>query len=330
MHKKDFILYLGVYMKSFLIAATIIFLPFFAGADPTGDNIIFSEVHFDSTSSGNSAEWFELYNPSANTIDISGWTVKEFAAPFFTFPSGTVIESGEYLLVVNDTAAFQIDFPGVTPHVDMSGGGCYSPSSCLRLNNTNDELTLYSGNVGSTVVDYVSWGTGAYADAGKGESIARVNSIDTDTAADWHDSYVPDPAGGTLTAKTPPTSSSGSSRKKKKSSVRFTCKDKDAINYDRFGRHKSSLCKFNSQGLVGGSCADMNTGVLLKKGAKGDRVKKLQSCLRSLELPVVYVDGIFGDKTDLALRIFQKNIGIASDGILGKKTRAAFKSLHQK
>ena len=53
-------------------------------------------------------DWFELYNPSDDPVDISGWTASDFD-PFgmnsdtpWTFPAGTVVPAGGHLLVWAD------------------------------------------------------------------------------------------------------------------------------------------------------------------------------------------------------------------------------------
>lgn len=53
----------------------------------------------------------------------------------------------------------------------------------------------------------------------------------------------------------------------------------------------------------------------LKKGSKGESVKKLQQLLN-----VTPVDGIFGNITDAAVRKFQTSKGLYPDGIVGPKT----------
>ena len=51
--------------------------------------------------------------------------------------------------------------------------------------------------------------------------------------------------------------------------------------------------------------------MILKKGDKGEEVKKLQTLLG------VTADGDFGNKTDEAVKQFQKDNGLVVDGILG-------------
>lgn len=57
----------------------------------------------------------------------------------------------------------------------------------------------------------------------------------------------------------------------------------------------------------------------LKKGCKGEYVKKLQQKLCSLGYTVV-CDGIYGDKTLTAVKGFQCANGLVVDGIVGRKT----------
>jgi len=54
--------------------------------------------------------------------------------------------------------------------------------------------------------------------------------------------------------------------------------------------------------------------MLLKRGSKGSHVKELQTALE------LSADGIFGADTELALRRFQSENGLAADGIVGTKT----------
>ena len=60
----------------------------------------------------------------------------------------------------------------------------------------------------------------------------------------------------------------------------------------------------------------MNT---LKKGSKGEEVKTLQKALIKNGFNVV-VDGDFGNKTEIAVKNFQKSKKLLADGIVGTKT----------
>ena len=57
----------------------------------------------------------------------------------------------------------------------------------------------------------------------------------------------------------------------------------------------------------------------LKKGSKGEKVKKLQQMLDDLGI-TLRPDGDFGEKTEEAVKRFQKSRGLTVDGIVGEKT----------
>ncbi|MFF8378136.1 peptidoglycan-binding protein [Streptomyces sp. NPDC015661] len=59
---------------------------------------------------------------------------------------------------------------------------------------------------------------------------------------------------------------------------------------------------------------------LLRKGDTGSSVSRLQSDLIIHGYPVGQVDGIFGKKTDAAVRQFQSDHDLVVDGIVGPAT----------
>ena len=60
----------------------------------------------------------------------------------------------------------------------------------------------------------------------------------------------------------------------------------------------------------------------LRRGSKGADVAKLQAALNALGYDCGAADGIFGVATEKAVRAFQKDNGLAVDGIAGKATQA--------
>ena len=59
---------------------------------------------------------------------------------------------------------------------------------------------------------------------------------------------------------------------------------------------------------------------LLKIGSKGIYVQLLQSVLNRLGYGAGEVDGIFGVRTENAVKRFQRTVGLTVDGIVGKNT----------
>ena len=58
----------------------------------------------------------------------------------------------------------------------------------------------------------------------------------------------------------------------------------------------------------------------LRRGMRGEDVKRIQ---REIGMPAADQDGIFGPKTERAIRAFQQNAGIQVDGIVGQQTQSA-------
>ena len=66
-----------------------------------------------------------------------------------------------------------------------------------------------------------------------------------------------------------------------------------------------------------------NTPPTLLRGSRGDDVKKLQETLNALGYDCGVADGIFGAKTEAAVRNFQRDHNLAVDGVAGRMTWAA-------
>ncbi|WP_428912042.1 L,D-transpeptidase family protein [Niallia sp. Krafla_26] len=72
--------------------------------------------------------------------------------------------------------------------------------------------------------------------------------------------------------------------------------------------------------------SSLNKSSILKKGNKGAAVTELQRLLTEKGFNTKGVDGIFGSRTDQAVRQFQKARGLAVDGIVGNATKKALGS----
>ncbi len=62
---------------------------------------------------------------------------------------------------------------------------------------------------------------------------------------------------------------------------------------------------------------------LSKRGSRGEEVRQIQTKLKRWGYYTGSVDGIYGSKTEEAVRYFQRKNGLTVDGIAGKKTLAA-------
>jgi peptidoglycan hydrolase-like protein with peptidoglycan-binding domain len=62
---------------------------------------------------------------------------------------------------------------------------------------------------------------------------------------------------------------------------------------------------------------------MLRSGSTGETVETLQKKLLALGINPGPVDGVFGSKTDAAVRRFQEREGLQADGIVGPQTFGA-------
>ncbi|MHA3774016.1 lamin tail domain-containing protein [Verrucomicrobiota bacterium sgz303538] len=107
-------------------------------------------------------KWVELYNRGTTAVDLSGWKFSDGIS--YTFPAGTALGAGQYLVITNDTAAFAQHHPGVTALGPFSG----------KLSSKSDHLELTDA-VGNPVdeVRYAGGGRWAANAGGGGSSLER-------------------------------------------------------------------------------------------------------------------------------------------------------------
>ncbi|MDB4947336.1 MAG: hypothetical protein JWP97_6870, partial [Labilithrix sp.] len=92
-------------------------------------------------------EWVEIYNRGNAVVSLDGWSLKGGAD--FTFPVGTSIPAGGYLVVASDKLALAAKYPAITIVGNWSGG----------LSNSGDTVRIEDAN-GNTVneVNYLTSG----------------------------------------------------------------------------------------------------------------------------------------------------------------------------
>ena len=215
---------LSILAVSIIIVAAIavmIITPGFPGSiftekvKSTVNHVVINEVYYDAPSGYDEpqCEWIELYNPTGNDVDISGWNISDDPLPngnvtegAWQFPQGTTITAGGYILVVNDATykgEFNSLFPGVTPDFDTNTSNSIpdvSKVGSLSLSNTGDDVHLFDSS--QAEIDAMWYGNGgdmgstnAAPDVSAGHSLARYyNAEDTDNpSSDFYDESSPTP-----------------------------------------------------------------------------------------------------------------------------------------
>ena len=99
----------------------------YAGGDTV--DIVINEINYNSSDEFDTKDWIELYNNGQESVNVSGWVfTDENEDHRFTMPDTTTIDSGGYIVLVQDVDAFLSFFEG-TENVlgpfefGLSGGG---------------------------------------------------------------------------------------------------------------------------------------------------------------------------------------------------------------
>lgn len=158
-------------------------------------NLVINEIHYNPcTAQGDDAlfEFTELYNAEATTVNLEGYT---FTAGFeFTFPAGTTMAPGEYIII----AATASSYLGNGYQVfEVTTGGVNNGGELVQLsdafNNVIDEVTYD---------DAAPWPT---SPDGGCPSLELIDpALDNTLAENWQASYVANGTPGAVNSTPPP------------------------------------------------------------------------------------------------------------------------------
>lgn len=175
--------------KTFLKAKTMFFnlkslklfcLLLLAGWAPLfGQNIVINEIHYKQEDKTLPLEFIEIYNAGATAVDLSGWFFSKGVE--FTFPQGSAIGSGNYLVIAEDPQALSDHMPSAGPVLGPWFG---------RLDN-DGELIILRNSEGNVMdqVDYRAEFPWPLDSVGQGSSMELINpGLDNDLAGSWRSS----------------------------------------------------------------------------------------------------------------------------------------------
>ncbi|MEO0898365.1 MAG: lamin tail domain-containing protein [Bacteroidota bacterium] len=139
-------------------------------------NIVINEIHYNGLGSGTDVdEFIELVNTGSTAVDLSGWSFSQGVT--FTFPSGSTIQPGQFIVVAFNSTAFQAAY-GFLPDYQWTSGG---------LSNSGEDIIIVNaGGVTQDIVDYddcCGWPTEADGDGPSLELISP--SLDNNLPASW-------------------------------------------------------------------------------------------------------------------------------------------------
>ena len=178
---------------------------------PFDDFLLISEVMYKLKEGISGDEWIEIYNATANNIDLTGFkvggeeTLGGSREGMFQFPDGAMIPSGQTIVTASDVTTFTNAF-GFAADFEFTDSGSavpdlvkYTPwaSGSVFLANAGDDVLIL--DPGDSLIDVVSWGGSTWAfvpsvlDVAVGYTIKRAPADqDTDSAGDWRDQANPD------------------------------------------------------------------------------------------------------------------------------------------
>ena len=142
-------------------------------------SIVINEIHYNPDVKTELVEFIELHNTTAAAVSLAGWTLSD--AVDFTFPAGSSIPAGGYVVVSENTNAFRVKF-GFTPLGPWTG----------NLNNFGERIVLR--NAVGVVEDEVDYGLGfpwPIVGDPPGYSIELISpALDNDLGGSWRASVV--------------------------------------------------------------------------------------------------------------------------------------------
>ncbi len=137
----------GILLSIFALSAFLLTAP---GVQAADTDIVITEIMQNPAVLADAVgEWFEIHNTGASTVDIQGWTFKDFDTDSFTLPTGSPINvaAGAYAVLAVDSLTMVGQ--GVTVLHGYSG---------MALANGGDELVALNASLAP--VDTVAWDGG--------------------------------------------------------------------------------------------------------------------------------------------------------------------------
>ncbi len=102
--------------------------------------VIINEINYNSAANFDPEDWVELYNPTDQSMDLSGWHFRDNADHDFQFPVGTKIAPQGFLVLCRNQVAFHQLFPDVANYMGDFNFGLSSDGDAVMIYHSTDVL----------------------------------------------------------------------------------------------------------------------------------------------------------------------------------------------
>ncbi len=127
--------------------------------------VVFNELMYHPQDQASQGEWIELHNAMAVDVDMSNWSLA--GGVDFTFPAGTILEGGKYLVVAATPAAVSQVYPNARV-LGPFNGAMANGGERIELRNHTQRLM--------DVIRYEDTGLWPIGPDGSGASLAKVHA----------------------------------------------------------------------------------------------------------------------------------------------------------
>ncbi len=104
-------------------------------------NVIINELNYNSAVDFNPEDWVELYNPTDQSIDLSGWHFKDSDDEHdFKFPNETIIQPKGFFVLCRDKIAFHSLFPDITNCIGDFHFGLSNDGEAVKIYHSSNTL----------------------------------------------------------------------------------------------------------------------------------------------------------------------------------------------
>ncbi len=168
-----------------------------ANAEARREAVVINEIMYNPISGLDDDEYVELLNRGAAPADLSGWRFESGIS--FTFPAGTSVSPGGYLVVAKNAARLLTNYPQLNASNTRGNYGGVLANSGERLTLSKPDDVVSTNALGNRVTNVihiaiadVTYGTGgawgAWADGGGSSLELRDPDADPLRGANWADS----------------------------------------------------------------------------------------------------------------------------------------------